>query len=222
MGTHDSQIRSIPLSEFWTLLFCRKAVPVAKEPAPFWKCGFRDALRWLPLLPQILFLVLIASICLPLEYDTSAGVGAPQVKADVIRTAPVFVNEGRAYQVELERVQLRPNCPVWQFSSNSVGLIPQLYKLVGESAFERRLPEPLVRWTLLETAVWCWLALILLATREVLAPTSKVDFRQGANIRNSCHVDWCRRRISNAGKQRSTGYLDWVPPRDGFNRANHE
>lgn len=74
-----------------------------------------------------------------------------------------FVDEGHAYQVDLERVQLHPNYPVWQFSSSSVGLIPQLYKLVGESAFERRLPEPLVSWTLLETAVWRWLALILLA-----------------------------------------------------------
>jgi MscS family membrane protein len=75
-----------------------------------------------------------------------------------------FVDEGRAYQVDLERVYLHPSYPVWQFSSSSVGLIPKLYKLVGESAFERRLPEPLVSWTLLETAVWRWLALILLAT----------------------------------------------------------
>ncbi|MGA2149031.1 MAG: mechanosensitive ion channel family protein [Bryobacteraceae bacterium] len=89
------------------------------------------------------------------EGDTGAG-GREPVAA--------FMDEGRAYQVDLERVQLRLNYPVWQFSSSSVGLIPQLYKLVGESAFERRLPEPLVSWTLLETAVWRWLALILLAT----------------------------------------------------------
>ena len=74
-----------------------------------------------------------------------------------------FVDEGHMYQVDLERVQLRPNYPVWQFSSSSAGLIPQLYKLVGESTFERRLPELLVTWTLLETAIWRWLALILLA-----------------------------------------------------------
>lgn len=88
------------------------------------------------------------------EGDTGAGGHEP---------VAVFVDEGRAYQIELERVQLRPNVPVWQFSSSSVGLIPLLYRLVGESAFERRLPEPLVSWTFLETAVWRWLALILLA-----------------------------------------------------------
>jgi hypothetical protein len=55
-----------------------------------------------------------------------------------------FLDDGRAYQLDLERVQLRPNYPVWQFSSSSVSLIPRLYKLVGESAFERRLP--LSRW----------------------------------------------------------------------------
>ena len=79
-------------------------------------------------------------------------------------TVATFVDEGRTYQLDLERVELRPNYPVWQFSARSVELIPRLYKLVGESAFERRLPEPLVKWTLLDTALWRWLALVLLAT----------------------------------------------------------
>jgi MscS family membrane protein len=78
-------------------------------------------------------------------------------------TLATFFDDGRAYQLDLERVQLRPNYSVWQFSSNSVGLIPRLYKLVGESALERRLPEPLVSWMLLDTPLWRWLALILLA-----------------------------------------------------------
>ena len=52
---------------------------------------------------------------------------------------------------------------MWQFSSSSVGFIPRLYTVVGESALERRLPEPLVSWTLLDTALWRWLALVLLA-----------------------------------------------------------
>lgn len=75
-----------------------------------------------------------------------------------------FVDHGHTYQLDLARVQLRPDSLVWQFSSSSVGFIPQLYKLVGESAFERRLPEPLVNWTLLDTSLWRWLALVLLAT----------------------------------------------------------
>ena len=83
-----------------------------------------------------------------------------------------FLDEGHVYQLDLERVQLRPNYPVWQFSSSSVSLIPQLYKLVGESAFERRLPEPLVSWTLLDTSLWRWLALLFVA--GVLAALSSL------------------------------------------------
>lgn len=78
-------------------------------------------------------------------------------------TVATFVEQGRTYELYLERVQLRPNYLVWQFSSSSVGIVPQLYKLVGESAFERRLPEQLVKWTLLDTALWRWFALALLA-----------------------------------------------------------
>lgn len=87
------------------------------------------------------------------EGDTGTG-GREPVAA--------VLDSGRAYQLDLERVELRPNHPVWQFSSSSVNLIPQLYKLVGESAFERRLPDPLVSWTLLDTSLWRWLALVLL------------------------------------------------------------
>jgi hypothetical protein len=47
------------------------------------------SLGWLPLLSQVAFLVLIASICLPVEYRTLAGAGVPQVKAEVVLTTPV-------------------------------------------------------------------------------------------------------------------------------------
>ncbi len=73
-----------------------------------------------------------------------------------------FLDYGRTDYLDLERVQLAANSAVWQFSSTSVGLIPRLYKLIGESAFERRLPAPLVSWTFLDTALWRWLALALL------------------------------------------------------------
>ena len=99
------------------------------------------------------------------EFDVGSMSRNPEGDTGTGGHEPVaaFVDEGHTYQVDLERIHLRPNVLVWQFSSSSVGLIPRLYKLVGESAFERRLPEPLVSWTLLETAVWRWLALILLA-----------------------------------------------------------
>ena len=88
--------------------------------------------------------------------EGDAGTGGPETVATVF-------DAGHAYQLDLDHIQLRPNYPVWQFSSNTVDLIPRLYKLVGESAFERRLPEPLVSWTLLDTSLWRWLALVLLA-----------------------------------------------------------
>jgi MscS family membrane protein len=99
------------------------------------------------------------------EFDVGSMSRNPEGDTGTGGHEPVaaFVDEGHTYQVDLERIHLRPNVLVWQFSSSSVGLIPRLYKLVEESAFERRLPEPLVSWTLLETAVWRWLALILLA-----------------------------------------------------------
>jgi MscS family membrane protein len=87
-------------------------------------------------------------------------------------TVATFFEDGRTYEISLERVQLRPNYSVWQFSRSSVRLIPELYKRVGESAFERHLPEPLVKWTLLDTALWRWLALVLLAI--VLAALSSL------------------------------------------------
>ncbi len=87
------------------------------------------------------------------EGDTGTGGHEP---------VAAVLDNGRTYQLDLERVELRPNHPVWQFSSSSVNLIPQLFKLVGESAFERRLPDALVSWTLLDTSLWRWLALVLL------------------------------------------------------------
>jgi MscS family membrane protein len=51
----------------------------------------------------------------------------------------------------------------WEFSSSSISLIPRLSKLIGKSAFEKRLPAPLVSWIFLDTPLWRWLALFLLA-----------------------------------------------------------
>jgi MscS family membrane protein len=88
------------------------------------------------------------------EGDT--GVGGHETVAKVS-------DDDLVYQIDLERIQPRSNSPEWQFSANSVALIPRLYKLAGESAFERRPPERLVSWRFFDTALWRWLALALLA-----------------------------------------------------------
>jgi MscS family membrane protein len=64
--------------------------------------------------------------------------------------------------IELERVELRPGLQVWLFSADTVSAIPGFVQLLGESAIEKSLPEFLVKTTFLDTALWCWIALILL------------------------------------------------------------
>jgi MscS family membrane protein len=64
--------------------------------------------------------------------------------------------------IELERIQLQPGLQVWLFSADTVAAIPALINLLGESEFEKSLPEFLVKTTFFETALWRWIALILL------------------------------------------------------------
>lgn len=64
--------------------------------------------------------------------------------------------------LELERVTLRSGAKVWLFSAASVDLIPQIARLVSDSPVERHLPDPLVNWKLMDTALWRWIALLLL------------------------------------------------------------
>jgi len=71
--------------------------------------------------------------------------------------------EGKAVQLDLERAELRPGVPIWRVAPDSVRLIPELAAATSESPIERRLPAPLVNYKLLDTSLWRWLALGLLA-----------------------------------------------------------
>ena len=86
-----------------------------------------------------------------------------------------FQDDGRKLEVDLERRALRPGLSIWLFSSDSVARIPQLLRLTSDSPLERRLPEPLVRWKLVGTPLWRWLALALMAA--VLIAFSKLVAR---------------------------------------------
>jgi MscS family membrane protein len=70
---------------------------------------------------------------------------------------------GRRVDLELERVTFPSGLTVWLFSADSVKLIPQLTPLLSDSPIERHLPPPLVNWKLMDTSLWRWIALILLA-----------------------------------------------------------
>jgi len=105
-----------------------------------------------------------------------------------------FTVDGKPVNLQLERVTLHNGSSVWLFSGDSVTLIPQLARQTSDSPVERYLPLPLVNWRLLDTPIWRWIALILLAvgitifsgflSRGVLRlihPLSK---------RVAPHVDW--------------------------------
>lgn len=70
---------------------------------------------------------------------------------------------GQSVELDLDHVTLRSGLSVWLFSPDSINLIPQLAKLVSDSPIERHLPEPLVDWKLVDTPIWRWVALALLA-----------------------------------------------------------
>jgi MscS family membrane protein len=73
-----------------------------------------------------------------------------------------FVVGGRKIPVELQRVEINPGVEVWLFSADTVASIPTLSVLLGESEFEKLLPDVFVKVTFLGTALWRWLAIILL------------------------------------------------------------
>jgi MscS family membrane protein len=65
--------------------------------------------------------------------------------------------------LQMERITLRSGLAVWLFSSDSVNLIPKLAQVNSDHPVEKYLPAPLVNSTLLDTPLWRWLALALLA-----------------------------------------------------------
>lgn len=83
------------------------------------------------------------------------------LKADFERVDTFHVS-GRDIDVDLQRVELNPSQQVWMFSQATVAAIPTLSTLLGESAFEKHLPDALVDTTIMQTALWRWLALILM------------------------------------------------------------
>jgi MscS family membrane protein len=74
-----------------------------------------------------------------------------------------FTVDGKTLDLELERITLRSKVSIWLFSPDSVERIPQLSRITSDSPVEKHLPEPLVGWSFLETSLWRWIALVLLA-----------------------------------------------------------
>jgi MscS family membrane protein len=71
-----------------------------------------------------------------------------------------FQVDGQSVELKLERVELRPRFRVWLVSAGSVALIPKAHQAVAETPFEKKLPQRLVTFEILDTPVWRWIALI--------------------------------------------------------------
>jgi len=111
----------------------------------------------------------VASLSGSAEGDRADGLAPNRERVDSFRL------NNQEVELELEHVALPSGLSVWLFSSDSVALIPQLVKLVSDSSIERHLPQPLVDWKLIDTPLWRWIALAILAA--ALGPISQLVAR---------------------------------------------
>jgi MscS family membrane protein len=73
-----------------------------------------------------------------------------------------FQVDGQTVELQLERVEPRPGVHVWEVSADSVALIPKAHQAVAETPFEKKLPQVLVTFEILDTPVWRWIALLII------------------------------------------------------------
>jgi MscS family membrane protein len=93
--------------------------------------------------------------------DSPQGSAEDPLRPDM-DTLATFRLKGQPITLEMQRVTVQ-GIKIWLVSADSVQRIPELNALAGESAFEKKLPEPLVGITFVATPLWIWIALILLA-----------------------------------------------------------
>lgn len=74
-----------------------------------------------------------------------------------------FKAGNQTFELQMERIKLRSGLSVWVFSADSVKLIPKLAQATSDHSVEKYLPEPLVSLTLLDTPLWRWIGLALMA-----------------------------------------------------------
>lgn len=89
--------------------------------------------------------------------DVSDGLSSARERLDT------FQVDGKTLELQLERVEISPGYRIWLVASDSLPLIPEAHKLVEETPFEKDLPQFLVTFEILDTPVWRWIALVLMA-----------------------------------------------------------
>src|SRR6266851_4356451 len=83
--------------------------------------------------------------------------------SDTLDRLATFQVDAQTVELRLERVELKPGYRVWLVSADSVALIPKAHQLVVETPFEKKLPQQLVTFEILDTPVWRWIALVTMA-----------------------------------------------------------
>jgi MscS family membrane protein len=102
------------------------------------------------------------------SFDITALSGDPEGDqsddlSDTVDRLATFEVDNQTVELRLERVELKPGYHVWLVSADSIGLIPKAHQLVAETPFEKRLPQQLVMFEILDTPVWRWIALVTIA-----------------------------------------------------------
>ena len=85
-----------------------------------------------------------------------------------IEQITTITRDNKTYAIDLERIQTTNKLQVWEFSPQTVAEIPDLAPANTESWIDSHLPSFLVKTMFLETPIWKWFALVLLAIVVVL------------------------------------------------------
>lgn len=81
-----------------------------------------------------------------------------------IEHVTTITSNDQQFTIDLQRTQPKNAPPIWLFSANTVAELPQLVPLPStESQIAARLPRFLVTTLLLETPLWKWIPLVLVA-----------------------------------------------------------
>lgn len=125
------------------------------QPAERAKAGPQLAMQLEDLLDDTPFD--IATLSLAPEGDQNDEASAQLEHLDTIHV------DGKDLDLQLERVELRPGLRVWLVTPESVGMIPEAHTVIVENPLEKHLPQFLVTFEILDTPVWHWIAMILMA-----------------------------------------------------------
>lgn len=165
-GNHDPLNRDTPQSSVFSFLEACRAKDYARARRYLDLRGLNDDRRTSdgPKLAQQLQQVLdrdprfdVASLSASADGETDDRLPRDR---DLLDTISV---DGKPQQLLLERTTLRSGLQVWLFAPDSIRLIPKLAAVSSSSPIEKFLPPQLVSWKVMDTSLWRFIAMIVLA-----------------------------------------------------------